>query len=170
PDLVFQLIRKYEIACDAHRRGWIQPATSAAALEAISARVRQWRVRGADVELLSAAETARLVGSQRYSGGWIDRRGGTVQPLSYVRGLARAACDAGARIFTRSPATSLERAGREWRIRTPHGSVSSPVVILATDAYTDRLVDPLRRTLIPVPSLQVATEPLPESLRHSVLP
>ena len=95
PDVVFDLIRKYEIACAATRTGWIQPATSAAAMEMICARVGQWRRRGADVELLSAAETARLTGSQRYVGGWIDRRGGTVQPLSYVRGLARAARAAG---------------------------------------------------------------------------
>ncbi len=169
-DAVFDLIRTHEIACDANRAGWIQPATSTAALEAIAARVRQWRQRGADVEWLSASQTARLTGSQRYSGGWIDRRGGTVQPLSYVRGLARAAREVGARIFARSPATSLERVGREWRLRTPGGSVTSGLVILATDAYTDRLVDPLRRTLIPVPSLQVATEPLPLHLRQSILP
>jgi len=74
PDVVFDLIQKYEIACAATRTGWIQPATSPSALEAIAARVGQWRRRGADVELLSAAETARLTGSQRYSGGWIDRR------------------------------------------------------------------------------------------------
>src|SRR5262249_37915167 len=91
PDVVFDLIRKHEIACAATRTGWIQPATSARALEALAARVEQWRRRGADVELLSGPDTARLTGSQRYSGGWIDRRGGTVQPLSYVRGLARAA-------------------------------------------------------------------------------
>jgi glycine/D-amino acid oxidase-like deaminating enzyme len=170
PDLVFELIRKHEISCAATRTGWIQPATSPAALDAITARVEQWRRRGADVRLLSAAETARLTGSQRYSGGWIDRRGGTVQPLSYVRGLARVAAEAGARIFSRSPATRLERAGREWRVQTPRGSVASPTVILATDAYTDRLVDSLRRTLIPVPSFQVATEPLPEKLRQTLLP
>ena len=170
PDLVFELIRKYDIACAATRTGWIQPATSGAALEAIAARVAQWRRRGADVELLSGQETARLTGSQRYSGGWIDRRGGTVQPLSYVRGLARAAATLGARIFSHSPAIGLERTGREWRIRTPGGSVTSSTVILATDAYTGRLVDPLRRTLIPVPSFQVATEPIPETLRQTILP
>jgi sarcosine oxidase len=170
PDVVFDLIQKYEIACAATRTGWIQPATSPSALEALAARVGQWRRRGADVELLSAAETARLTGSQRYSGGWIDRRGGTVQPLSYVRGLARAARSAGARIFSRSPATDLAETDREWRIRTPRGSVASSTVILATDAYTDRLVDPLRRTLIPVPSFQVATEPIPEKLRQTILP
>jgi len=93
-----------------------------------------------------------------------------VQPLAYVRGLARAAREAGAQIFSRSPATALERDGREWRIQTPRATVSSPTVVLATDAYTDRLVDPLRRTLIPVPSFQVATEPLPANLRQSLLP
>ena len=170
PDLVFDLIQKYEIACAATRTGWIQPATSAAALEAIAARVGQWRRRGADVELLSARETARLTGSVRYGGGWIDRRGGTVQPLSYVRGLARAARNAGARIYSRTPAIDLARTGHEWRIRTPRGSIVSSKVILATDAYTDRLIDPLRRTLIPVPSFQVATEPIPDKLRQSILP
>jgi sarcosine oxidase len=170
PGVVFELIRKYEIACAATRTGWIQPATSGTALEAIAARVEQWRRRGADVELLSGQQTARLTGSQRYSGGWIDRRGGTVQPLSYVRGLARAAMSQGARIFSRSPATGLERTGRQWRIRTPRGSVTSSTVILATDAYTDRLVDPLRRTMIPVPSFQVATAPIPEKLRQTILP
>src|SRR5262249_54641025 len=74
------------------------------------------------------------------------------------------------RIYSRSPAVSLERSGHEWRVASPAGSVTSPVVILATDAYTDRLVDSLRRTLIPVPSLQVATEPLSAALRRSILP
>jgi glycine/D-amino acid oxidase-like deaminating enzyme len=170
PDQVFDLIRKYKIACAATRTGWIQPATSAAALEAIAARVGQWRRRGADVEMLSTDETARLIGSRRYSGGWIDRRGGTVQPLAYVRGLARAALSEGARIFSRTPALDLEQNGSGWRIRTPQGSVVSGTVILATDAYTDRLVDPLRRTLIPVPSFQVATEPIPGQLRRAILP
>jgi len=170
PDLVFELIRKHEIACAAVRTGWIQPATSAEALETIRSRVQQWRRRGAAVELLSAEETARLTGSQRYSGGWIDRRGGTVQPLSFVRGLARVAQRAGSRIFNRSPAIRLSRAGSEWQIGTPRGSVTSPVVVLATDAYTDGLVDSLRRTVIPIPSYQVATEPIPDSLRASILP
>src|SRR5215813_12230125 len=58
PDLVFDLIQKHEIACAATRTGWIQPATSVAAIDAITPRVRQWQRRGADVHLLSAADTA----------------------------------------------------------------------------------------------------------------
>jgi glycine/D-amino acid oxidase-like deaminating enzyme len=170
PDLVFELIRKYEIVCDAQRTGWIQPATSEAALRILRTRVEQWRRRGAAVATLSAAETARLTGSSRYCGGWIDRRGGTVQPLSYVRGLAFAAQGAGARLFQLSPAVKLARSGNEWRVDTPGGSVTSAVVILATDAYTDKLVDVIRRTVVTVPSYQVATTPLPPDLLRTILP
>jgi len=170
PDLVFDLIRKHGIACNSVRSGWLQPATSEGALEPIRARVAQWQRRGAPVALLNQQEMSRLTGSERYCGGWIDRRAGTVQPLSYVRGLAHAAHRAGGRIFSRTPASSLARAAGEWRIDTPRGTVSSPIVILATDAYTDRLVEPLRRTLVAVPSWQVATAPIPEPARGSILP
>jgi len=170
PDLVFDLIRKHGIACDAVRTGWLQPATSEGALEPIRARVAQWQRRGAPVALLNQQEMSRLTGSERYCGGWIDRRAGTVQPLSYVRGLAHAAHRAGGLIFSRTPGSRLARAAGEWRIDTPRGTVSSPIVILATDAYTDRLVEPLRRTLVAVPSWQVATAPIPEPVRGSILP
>lgn len=170
PDLVFELIRKHGIACDAVRTGWIQPATSEAALDGLRSRVEQWRRRGADVGMLTREETARLTGSSRYCGGWIDRRGGTVQPLSYVRGLASAAQRSGSRIFRQSPALRLSRSAGEWRVETPHGSVTSPVVVLATNAYTDRIVDAVRRTIVTVPSFQVATVPLSGNLLRSILP
>ncbi len=170
PDLVFELIGKHAIDCDASRTGWIQPAGSQAALAAVAERVRQWQARGAPVALLSAKETAQLTGSERYCGGWLDRRGGTVQPLSYVRGLARAAQRAGARIFTHSPAVKLDPVGRSWRLTTPNGSVEAATIVLATDAYTDGLVSGLRRSIVAIPSLQVATAPIPEALRATILP
>jgi glycine/D-amino acid oxidase-like deaminating enzyme len=170
PDLVFELIRKHGIACDAVRAGWIQPATSETALGGLRSRVEQWRRRGAAVEMLTRAETARLTGSSRYCGGWIDRRGGTVQPLSYVRGLAFAALRAGSRLFRHSPVVRLSRSSGEWRVETPQGSVTSPVVVLATNAYTDHIADVVRRTIVTVPSFQVATVPLSDDLLRSILP
>src|ERR1700688_1639228 len=170
PDRVFELIRQHGIDCDAVRSGWLQLATSESALGPLAARVRQWHARGAAVEMLSEAVVARLTGSQRYYGGLMDRRGGTVQPLAYARGLARAALRAGVRIFTHSAATRIERAGGEWRIHTAGGSVSCRQVVFATNAYSDRFVEPLQRTVVAVPSLQVATAPLPPDLRRSILP
>jgi glycine/D-amino acid oxidase-like deaminating enzyme len=170
PDLVFEFIRKHGIDCDAVRSGWLQLATSESALGPIATRVRQWRARGAAVEMLNDADVARLTGSQRYYGGLIDRRGGTVQPLAYLRGLARAAQRAGVRLFTQSAATHIERVGGEWRIHTAGGSVACRQVVYATNAYSDQFVEPLQRTVVAVPSLQVATAPLPPDLRRSILP
>jgi glycine/D-amino acid oxidase-like deaminating enzyme len=170
PDLVFELIRKHGIACDPVRSGWLQLATSESALGPIRTRVRQWKARGAPIEILSPADAARLTGTERYYGGLIDRRGGTVQPLAYVRGLAVAAHRAGVRLFTQSAATHLERFGGEWRIRTRDGGVSCGQVVFATNAYSDKFVAPLQRTIVAVPSLQVATAPLPPELSRSILP
>ena len=125
-----------------------------------SARVEQWRRRGAAVELLSRTEVQRLTGSSRYCGGLIDRRGGSVQPLAYVRGLAQALLRQGGQLYTHSPALKLARAGQGYRIETPGGSLSAALVIVATNAYTGSLTDPLRRSVVAVPSFQVATAPL----------
>jgi glycine/D-amino acid oxidase-like deaminating enzyme len=170
PDVVFDLIRRNNIPCDAVRTGWLQLATSEGALVQLLSRMQQWRRRGAPVESLTREQSARLTGSHRYYGGWLDRRGGTVQPLSYVRGLAAAAQRYGARLFSHSPATRLSRSNGEWRVDTPRGSVTSPVVIVATDAYADRIVDVVRRTVVTVPSFQVATVPLSRDLIQSILP
>jgi sarcosine oxidase len=169
-DLVFEVISRHGIQCDSTRTGWIQPATSESALAQLAVRAQQWRRRGAAVDMLSRVEIQALTGSQRYCGGLIDRRGGTVQPLAFVRGLAAALLTAGGEVFTRSPAIRLLQVANEWRIDTPEGSVTAPTVILATNAYTDRLVGALRRTIVRVPSFQVATQPLPPQLRKDILP
>jgi glycine/D-amino acid oxidase-like deaminating enzyme len=170
PDLVFDLIARHGIKCEATRAGWIQPATSQASLAQQALRAEQWSRRGAPVSLLSRSEVRRLTGSELYCGGLLDRRGGTVQPLAYVRGLAQAVLRAGAHIHTHSPALRLERRAGSWSIDTPQGSVIAPVVIIATGAYTDSISEELRSTMIPVPSFQVATAPVPAELRSTILP
>jgi glycine/D-amino acid oxidase-like deaminating enzyme len=170
PDLVFDLIAKHGIQCTPVRTGWIQPATSDAALAQLARRAEQWWRRGSPIELLSRREVVELTGSARYCGGLLDRRGGNLQPLAYVRGLAQAVLGAGGRIFTRSPALRLARLSGAWSIETSQGSVSAPIVIIATNAYTDALSEELRRTVVTVPSFQVATAPIPPPLRSTILP
>jgi len=170
PDLVFELIARHAIQCEATRAGWIQPATSEAALAQLAQRVEQWSRRGAAVRLLSRLEVQHLTGSERYCGGLLDRRGGTVQPLAYVRGLGQALLRAGGRLYTRGPAVRLRRAGDGWSVETPAGSIAAAVVIVATDAHTDAISDELRRTMVAVPSFQVATAPIPPALRSAILP
>jgi glycine/D-amino acid oxidase-like deaminating enzyme len=87
-----------------------------------------------------------------------------------VRGLAQAVLRGGGRIFERSPAKRLGRTAREWRVDTPRGSVTAPTVIVATNAYSGSLVGVLRRSIVTVPSFQVATAPLADAVRATILP
>lgn len=169
-DLVFDLVGRYGIDCDAVHKGWIQPAHSEAALNTVSARATQWKRRGADVEILGREQVEALVGSRAYHGGWIDRRGGSLQPLSYARGLAAAASDQGARIFANSPALKVEQEGGAWKVTTPNGTATVNRIIIGTNAYSDDLWPGLKRTVVPVFSFQVATRPLSDNLRRSILP
>ncbi len=170
PDVVFGLIERYGIDCAATRTGWIQPAHTAAMLAVARARAQQWARRGAAARELGREEVATLTGSGLYLGGWLDGRGGTVQPLAYVRGLARAAIARGARVYRDSRATALRAEGDGWRIESQCGSVRARRVILATNAYADGLHDALRRSVVPVPSYQIATQPLSAQLRRTILP
>lgn len=169
-DFVFGLVERHAIACDARRTGWMSAATTDLALKATHERARQWAARGADVAALNAAEIARLVGGGRYRGGWVDRRAGSVQPLAYARGLARAAQKAGARLHGGSPVTALTREGGRWKAVTPQGSVSAERVVIGTNAYSDGLWPGLKETVVPVRSYLVATKPLGDNLRRSILP
>lgn len=169
-DELFALVRKHGIACDPVQTGWIQPAYNMRGLGLAQRRVNTWARWGAPVDLLDRKEVEQLTGSPVYCGGWLDRRGGTIHPLSYTRGLARAATAAGAQLHGGTQASGIVRADGGWRIQTASGCVRASSVILATNAYTGTLWPGLRRSIVPVFSMQVATSPLSDNLRATILP
>lgn len=168
-DLVAGLIERYGIDCGFHRDGWILGVHSNAALPAVRERARQWQERGRDVRLLGREEVAALTGCDRYVAGYLDPTGGGLNPLSLARGLA-AAQEMGARLYTDSPALSIETDGKGWTVETGRGVVRCDQVVVATGAYSGNLIPELRRSILPMQSLQIATEPLPETLRKTILP
>lgn len=169
-DELFGLIEKHGIDCDAVRSGWLQPAISPHTLALVTSRCEQWARRGAPAVLHDRAGIAKLVGSTIYHGGWEDKRAGHVQPLSLNRGLASAAARLGAQIYAQSPVRSIQREAGRWRLRTPGGSVTAEVLLIGTNAYTDALWPGLSRTIVPMVSIQAATDPLPPELGAAVLP
>ena len=170
PLLVRETIEKHGIACELETNGTLHLAVGADGLEELQNRHRQWRARGAPVELLSAEETARRVGSSGYSGSLFDPRAGTLQPLAYARGLAAAAIKAGVRIFTGSPVTETVKEGENWLVKTAAGHVSCRWIIVSTDAYSTGPWQSVREEQMHLPYFNFATKPLGDNLRRSVLP
>ncbi len=169
PATVFELVEKHGIRCAVNRRGWIQAAHAKQALPLIEARVRSWRALGADVELIPADQVTERLGTSFYAGAWLDRRGGSLNPLAYARGLALAARQSGARLHERSPAVSIDKAGNGWVVTTDSGRVRSEQVICCTNAYGDALPG-MRGLVIPLRTAQVASAPLDPEQAQSILP
>ncbi|TIO10014.1 FAD-dependent oxidoreductase [Mesorhizobium sp.] len=169
-DLVFDLIKRHGIDCDAVQSGWIQPAHSQAALEKTRSRAEQWARRGRPAVALDRQAVEELTGVRGYPGGWMDRSGGVLNPVEYARGLADAAEKAGARIFEHTCVASIDRMADGWTLKTASGSVRAGKVLIATNAYGGALHRTLQRTYFPLKIFQVATAPLPREIRTRLLP
>ena len=135
PDMVFDLIQKYQIDCNPVRHGTLHCATNKSGLKDLNRRFLQQQKRQAPVELLSASATMQRTGSSEFLGALFDARAGTIQPLSYAFGLAHAAEKAGASINTQSPVLDYRYQDKQWHITTAQGRVSANQLIVATNAY-----------------------------------
>ena len=169
-DLVFGLIRRHGIDCAGAQTGWIQPVHDRAALSVVEKRVTQWNRRGAPLRMLSKGETADLLGTGQYLAGMIDERGGNLHPLNYALGLATAAQRAGAVLHGQSRALRLDSNDSGHVIHTAKGTLKAHRVLVCTNGYTDGFLPPLARTVVPIRSIQVATAPLGDNIRRSILP
>jgi glycine/D-amino acid oxidase-like deaminating enzyme len=112
---------------------------------------------------LPAGEARARLGASGVRGATYTPDCARIHPARLVRGLARVVEAAGVRLHEQTPVTAIEG----HRVRTTHGTVTADVVVRATEGYTPRLAGE-HRTVIPVYSLVVATEPLPAEAWHRI--
>src|SRR4030081_1964436 len=171
---LFDVVQKYKIEAEQEQAGWVQPGHSPGRIKIAERRVRQWSKFGAPVELLSRDETRKMLGSDAWFGGFWNRTGGHINPLALSRGLARVVLDRGGRIYARSPAVSFERQNGRWVVKTEKGEISGAALIVATNAYTGEfsksLLPAMAHEVMPVLSWQMATQPLSDDVRKSIIP
>jgi glycine/D-amino acid oxidase-like deaminating enzyme len=171
---LFDIARRYQIQAEQEQTGWVQPVHSPGRIKIAERRVRQWSKFGAQVELLSRDQTRQMLGSDAWFGGFWNRSGGHINPLALSRGLARVVLDRGGRIYARSPAINFERRNGRWMVKTERGEISGRALIVATNAYTGEfsksLLPAIAHEVMPVLSWQMATQPLSEAARKTIIP
>ena len=116
---------------------------------------RSWGRGEDDLALLSAAEAGKILRATGTLGATYTPDCAVVQPQRLVRGLASVAESRGVTIHEHTRVTGI--ASR--LVTTERGTVRAPYVVRATEGYTAGLPGH-RRTLVPVYSLMIATEPL----------
>ena len=168
-DELFELVERYKIECSPTREGWIQGAFSEASARYLQARARAINNHGGDARYLDRDAMAAATGSTFWPAGLLERRAGAVHPLAYARGLADAAQACGAAIHEHSHVSAITPVAGGVELTVNGHIVRAKQVILATDAYTDRLWPAVAQSYVTVSSAQIATDPLPAALRDRIM-
>jgi glycine/D-amino acid oxidase-like deaminating enzyme len=119
------------------------------------AEARAWGRDESDVRLLGRDEAVAILDASRTQGGTYTPDCAAIHPARLVRGLAEAVERRGVQIYESTRVTSIQ----PGVVRTDNGSVRAEHAVRATEGYTPGLPGH-SRTVVPVYSLVIATEPL----------
>jgi glycine/D-amino acid oxidase-like deaminating enzyme len=132
------------------------------------AEVEEARAYGLELTWLGPEEARRRCGATGVLGATYTPHCAAIHPARLVRGLARVVTARGVALFEQTPVTLVDPGaeGRRPAAHTPGGTVRADVVVRATEAFTPSLPG-LRRRVVPLYSLMIATDPLPPSFWDS---
>ena len=120
------------------------------------AHARSWGLGEEQLRLFDADRARAVLAGSRTVAGLYTPDCAAIHPLRLARGLAAAVTRRGVRIHERTRALRLS----PGRVDTTGGTVHAGTVLRATEGYTAGLAGE-GRTLAPVYSLVIATEPIP---------
>ncbi len=166
----FELIERLGIECGARPSGFLNPVAGRHGASSHAQLIDQWRPYRDDLSLIEGAEVRAVSGTRGYSAAIVDPSGGSLDPLAYSRGLARAIRTGGVLMHYDSRVVALTRSGDRWLARTPSGEVTARRVVLCANGGNATLHPALAQTILPLPVCEVATHPLPASMREKILP
>ncbi len=125
---------------------------------------------GIDAFAVPRSEQRSEIGSDIYHGGAIRNDIGGLHPALLHQGMLERALDAGVAVHARTAVLGIRGESGNFEVLTARGKVKCSHVIACTNGYTDASVKWLRRRIVPVPSMIIATEPLSADLMEQLIP
>jgi glycine/D-amino acid oxidase-like deaminating enzyme len=163
-DEISRVVQAEGIECGFAKGGTVIAARSAAQWSRARTEYEDALSWGrSDLQLLGRDDAAARVNATRTVGATYTPDCAAVHPARLVHGLAAACERRGVEIFHRSRATAIA----PGTVTTERGSLQADVILRATEGYTAGLPGH-RRTIAPVYSLVMATEPLPDDLWNEI--
>jgi glycine/D-amino acid oxidase-like deaminating enzyme len=174
-DLVEQIVRDENIACDFSRCGHLEVACKPAHFDSYAHSVETIAANfGHSLRIVPRAQLSEEIGSSIYYGGIVDESSAGVNPARYAAGLAQAALNSGARIFENARVAAITRYSRNgsavFSLQTSRGTMTAEKVFVATSGYTPAVFRDLQKKVIPIGSFIITTQPLPASLARELSP
>ncbi|HEX7949680.1 MAG TPA: FAD-binding oxidoreductase [Candidatus Limnocylindrales bacterium] len=122
------------------------------------AAARAWGDTEDDTRFLEPSEVQQWIRAASVLGATYTPHCAAIHPARLVRGLADAVERRGVTVYEGTTVTAIERG----RVVTDRGTVRADVVVRATEGYTPA-IGGFHRTVIPLYSLMIATEPLSDA-------
>ncbi len=168
-DEIRHRVAKHDIQCDLqkgqlegiHKKGYLGHAQEMA--DTLTERYDYPFCR-----VLDADESYEMVATRTFLEALYDPEAMTVHPLNYALGIARAASDAGVRIFENSRVQSYTRTDPAV-VTTATGSVKASFVVLACNGYLGDLEPRSAGKIMPINNFMLATEPLGEERARELI-
>lgn len=168
-DLIRQRTHTYAIDCDLVDQGVILANWFNDPSRLETPRQLMKQAYGVNWEYIPPGQLKEQLKTERYYGGLREPNAFHFHPLKYVNGIARAATQAGVRVFEHSPATAIERkVGGGYIVRTRQGEVHAEEVVFAGGGYARGVHPPVERAVLPIATYVVATEPLGARLPDAI--
>jgi len=165
-DEVASAVTTEGIDCRLAKGGTVVAARNAAQVSRAKGDVAEARLLGfgeEDLRWLEGPEAEERLGAEGVLGATFTPHCAALDPARLARGLARALERRGATLYERTAVTAIQAGQGSERplVRTPGGSVRADVVVRALEGWSSTLPGQ-RRSLAPLYSLMIATEPLDE--------
>ena len=160
------LIAEHGFECDLEENGMLDVALTdkqVAGLEEEHARLGRL---GLESTLLRGDELKSEIASPVFKAGLVTPYGAILNPAKLVLGMKRIVEEEGVEIRERTVVTRITP-GKSVVVETELGEVRTPVLVIATNAYSHKL-GMFRSRVMPVAVFQIATAPLTESQWEAV--
>ena len=165
-DEVARVTTKEGIDCHLAKGGYLNLARTEPQVSRVHELLKYYRSWGfgeEDYRWLDATEASARLNATNVRGAGYTPHCAAIHPARLVRGLANTVERGGATIYENTRVLQLD----DRKLRCETGTVSADVIVRATEGFTARLPG-YRRTVAPIYSLMIATEPLAESFFDEV--
>ncbi len=153
---IYELAGELGLSHAVRRCGALRVAASEEEARAVRRQVEALREDGLPGELLERDELPQALRGWAHNA-CLTPHDGALHPGHWIRGLARAAERAGARLYERSPVSAPVPAPAEGPLRTPEGELTAAQVVVAADGALPALVPGLAARVRPRRLHMVAT-------------
>jgi len=123
---------------------------------------------GYKVDVMPTDAVRDLLRSKKYYQALYDPACFHFHPLHYARALADAVEGLGGRIFEGTRAHKVDLDGPQKKVTTAKGQVLARDLVLACGGYTDNLVPRIRRSILPIATYVLLTEPARDQIAEAV--